>query len=132
MNGDTSDIAVKRLLETLAETNRLLRDHAVKLRRSPAVTKARTSLEVVSYRNGPVLEGYVEAELTDGEVVCWCLDVRWTPDSWSVETTVDRKTGDRQKTVKELPTETATDIDGFLEVLERAVRALLALSIADA
>jgi hypothetical protein len=79
-----------------------------------------------------MLEGYVEASLTNGDVVCWCLDVRWNQDSWVVEATLDRKTGDRSETVRELTAEAVNDFDGFLRVLSRVVRELLALKITDA
>ena len=126
------DTVAKQLLEALAEIDRLLRDHAVRLRRSPVVVKAQACFEVVSYANGPVLQGSVDAELTNGDAVCWCLDVRWTQESWNLEATLDRKIGDRQETVKELPLESATDFEGFLDLLGRVVRDLLALTIADA
>jgi hypothetical protein len=132
MSEETPNSTAKRLLGALAVTDRLLRDHAVQLRRSSAVAKAHACLEVVSYENGPVLEGYVEAELTSGDTVCWGLDVRWTQASWNLEATLDRKIGDRQETVKELPAESATDFESFLELLGRVLKDLLALDIADA
>src|SRR5260370_27681126 len=104
----------------------------MQLRRLSAVANAQACLEPAFYANGPVLEGYVEANLTNGDVVCWCLDVRWNQDSWAVEATLDRKTGDRQQTVGEIPVETVNDFDAFLKVLKRVVRELLALIITDA
>jgi hypothetical protein len=129
MNDGLENAAAKQMLDTLADVNRLLRDHAVELRRSSAVTTAQASLEAVSYRNGPVLEGYVDAELSNGLQLCWCLDVRWNPDSWTIEATLDRKTGDRQETVKELPAETSSNFGDFLDALKRVTSELLALSI---
>jgi hypothetical protein len=123
------DNAAKRLLEAVAETNKLLKDHAVQLRRNSIATNARTSLEAVSYTEGPVLEGYVEAELPNGDSVCWCLDIRWNEHSWIIEATLDRKSGDRQRTVKELPSLMTGDLESFLNALRRMVRELLALSI---
>ena len=131
MDESVQDNAAKRLLEALAETNKLLREHAVQLRRSSIAASTKTSLEAVSYTNGPVLEGYVEAELPNGDSVCWCLDIRWNPHSWVIEATLDQKSGDRQKTVKELPPQTPGDFESFLNVLRRMVRELLALSIND-
>src|SRR5260370_25307703 len=102
MKENTREMAAKQLLEELAEINRLFRDHAVALRRLSTVTKAQACLETASYRNGPVLEGHVEAVLANGDVVCWCLDVSWNQQSWTVNATLDKKSGDRQKTIKEL------------------------------
>lgn len=124
-----SDTA-KRFLEALAETNRLLRDHSVELRRSPRVMKAQCSpLDAVRFANGPGLEAHVEAVLKEGDVVCWWLYVRSTPNSWSVEASIDCKSPNGQETEKELPTQTVTDFEEFLEILKRVVRELLALKI---
>lgn len=132
MSGDLRDAAVKQFLETLGEINRLLRDHAVQLRRSFGVTKVLTDLEVIAYRDGTLVEGYVEAELTSGDVVVWLLDIRWTEHSWTVDAALERKSRDRQESVRELPTGTAADFGGFINELKRVVRELLGLSISDA
>jgi hypothetical protein len=131
MPENTKDAAAvaKQLLEVLAETNRLFRDHAVHLRRSLVATKAQACLEVVSYTNGAVLEGYVEAELANGDSLCWCLDVRWDQNSWTIEATLDKKSGDRQETVKELPVRTVSDFADFLDALKHVASELLTLSV---
>jgi hypothetical protein len=130
-NENVQDAPAKRLLEALADINRLLRDHAVELRRSSIATDAEAYLEAVAYRNGPVLEGYVEAKLVNGDTVCWCLDVRWNQDSWTIEATLDKKSGDRQETVAELPSATVTSLDDFLSTLTRVAGELLALRISE-
>lgn len=127
MNEKTEDAAAKQLLQALAEIDRLLRDHATELRRSLVVTNAQASFRTVSYASGPVLEGYVDATFKNGISVCWCLDVSWNEHSWTIEATLDSKTGDRQRTIKELPMETASNLDGFLKTLKRVTRELLAL-----
>ncbi len=126
-NENAQDAAAKRLLEALADVNRLLRDHAVELRRSSIATDAEAYLEVVAYRNGPVLEGYVDAKLANGGTACWCLDVRWNQDSWTIDATLDKKAGDRPETVAELPSATVTSLDDFLSTLRRVAGELLAL-----
>ncbi len=131
MNENIQDAVAKRLLGALAEIDRLLRNHAMELRGSPAVRNAQASLGMALYENGPVLEGYVEAGLANGDSVCWCLDVRWNQDSWTIEATLDRKSGDRQQTVKELPVENLDDLDGFLRALKRIVHELLSLRISE-
>jgi len=131
MSGKTKDAIAKELLGELAEINRILRDHAVQLRRSSSVRNVQAALETVSYLNGPTLEGYVDAELTSGDSVCWCLDVRWDKDLWTIEATLDRKTGGRQETVKELPVETVRNVEDFLPALRRTVCDLLVLTTSD-
>ena len=118
-------------MEALARVDRALRDHAIRLRRTSAVTSANARLEPVLYESGHVLEGYVEATLANGDAVCWCLDVRWSEESWIIEATLDRKAGDRQEIVEELPLETGTDLAAFIEALNRVVRELLALSASE-
>ena len=119
----------KNLIEALAQANRLLRDHSVNLRRLPNVVRAQTSpLEAVIYASGPGLEGHVEAVLREGDVLCWWLYVRSEGNLWSIEATLDRTSSDRQETVSELPTETASDFDSLLSALRRVVGGLLALS----
>jgi hypothetical protein len=130
-NENAQDAAAKRLLEALSDINRLLRDHAVELRRSSIATDAEAYLEAVAYKNGPVLEGYVDAKLVNGDTVCWCLDVHWNQDSWTIEATLDKKSGDRQETVAELPSATVTSLDDFLSTLRRVAGELLALRISE-
>src|SRR5262245_13783943 len=123
MSENAQSITAKRLLEALAEVNRLLRDHSAGLRRLSGVTAAQAfPLEAVFYTNGSRLEGCVEAALPDGDVVCWCLDVSWNQDFWVVEATLDRKSGNRQQTVRELPTATVGQFDSFLQELKRVTR----------
>lgn len=134
MPDDMRDAAAvaKQLLEVLAETNRLFRDHVVRLGRSSVATKAQARLEVASYRNGSVIEGYVDAELANGESVCWLLDVRWDPDSWTINASLATQSGDRQETLRELPSQTVNDFDSFLQTLKRVAIELLALRILEA
>jgi hypothetical protein len=124
--------SAKKLIEALAQANRLLRDHSVNLRRLPYVAKAETSpLEAVVFANGPGLEGHVEAVLKRGDVLCWWLYVRSEDNLWSIDATLDRTSGDRQETMSELPTATASDFDGLLSTLKRVVGELLALSCSE-
>lgn len=128
-NENAQDAAAKQLLETLADINRVLRDHVVELRRSSVATSAETYLEAIAYTNGPVLEGYVDAKLANGGSACWCLDVRWNHDSWTIDATLTKQSGDRQETIAELPVATVTSLDDFLSTLRRVVGELLALRI---
>jgi hypothetical protein len=134
MPQDMRDAAVvaKQLLDVLAETNRLFRDHVVRLGRSSVATKAQACLEVASYRNGSVIEGYVEAELANGGSVCWLLDVGWDADCWTIEARLAKQSGDRQETLRELPTHTVKDFDSFLRTLKQVATELLALRIPEA
>lgn len=122
--------SAKKLIEAMARTNRLLRDHSVNLRRLPYVAKAQTSpLEAADFATGPGLEGHVEAVLRRGDVFCWWFYVRSEGNLWIIDATLDRTSGDLQETVSELPTETASDFDGLISTLNRVIGELLALSL---
>jgi hypothetical protein len=64
MNNQESTI--REVLECIGNVNRLFRDMAVTLRRSPEVQNSLTGLEIISYKNGTNVEGYLDAELLDG------------------------------------------------------------------
>jgi hypothetical protein len=122
--------SAKRLIEALAQANRLLRNHSVNLRRLAHVVKAQTSpLEAVVFADGPGIEGNVEAVLQTGDVLCWWLYVRSEGNLWNIEATLEWTSGDRQETVRELPTGIASDFDGLLNTLNRTVLELLAIGI---
>lgn len=129
MSENLQNTAAKRVREVFANVNRKLRDHAVNLRHSSAATATKARLEIVSYAQGPVMEGYVEATLPNDDSVCWWLEVHWNSDSWVVEATLDRKSGDRQNTVKELPIEKVENFEEFLITIERVVDKLLTLDV---
>jgi hypothetical protein len=119
----------KRLLELLAEVKRLLQDRAIELRRLSGVEGAQTSFEAASYQDGPVLEGYLEIRFDKYEAVCWCIDVHWDRELWRIEATLDRLSSGHQKTLRELPVESANSFREFEKILLRIVPELLALNI---
>jgi hypothetical protein len=124
-----SDVA-RELLEALGIVNRLFRDHSIYLRRLADVREAKAvPLEVVSYPSGIALEGCVEAQYRNGDLVCWCLDVRREHDRWVLEATLDKKSGDRQETMKELPSQTIETSQELAIDLPPSARKLLALSL---
>ena len=124
---NTQNAAAVRLLQTLGDVNRMQRDHAINLRRSHIATSVAASLEVVSYDAGPAIEGFVEATLENGDVLVWCLDVHCRQDCWIVEGTLDKKSGERQRTIHELPAENFTEFDQFVQALKRVALTLLQL-----
>ncbi len=65
MSDRVEDVVSRRLLETLAQLNRLFRDHAVNCRKLKNVSSAKSGVEVAEYKSGPQLEGFVDVELRD-------------------------------------------------------------------
>ncbi|MGA2649984.1 MAG: hypothetical protein ABSF28_05665 [Terracidiphilus sp.] len=132
MTSINPDQEPKLLLEVLAEIKRVLQDRAIQLKRLPNVTGTHTSLEAISYRTGPVLEGYLDVIFGRDDGICWSFDVRWDRESWTIEATLDRKSLTGQKTVRELPVKTVAGFNDFVEALREVVRELLALDISEA
>jgi hypothetical protein len=104
-------------------------NRAIELRRLAGVESAQASLEATSYKDGPVLEGYLEVKFGQSEAICWCIDVHWDQNSWTIEGTLDRLSSASQKTLRELPAESAADFPEFKRILERIVPELLSLNI---
>lgn len=123
------EIIARRVLEAVAEVKDLFRNHAVAMRRHQGVSKTLNGVEVIKYKSGPVLEGYVDAELADGTTFSWLLDVKWPDNSWIIEATTAARSssGGDQETVEQLPSVTVKNVDEFLQALLEAVRQLLDL-----
>jgi hypothetical protein len=124
------DEGPKRVLELLGEIKGMLRDRAIELRRLPAAKafKIQHSLEVISYQNGYVLEGYLDVIFADGEGVAWLFDVGWDRNTWGVESSLDRVSSGKSETVEHC-VETPGDFDEPVRSLRRIVPELLAMNI---
>jgi hypothetical protein len=112
----------------LGEITRTLREHAIAMERKPGVISAQTRLEVVNYESGPMIEGFVETEMSDGTSVCWCLDVKWTQDSFLIEATLDRNSDVGSETLRRLPERVVQNTGELPNALAETTRTLLALS----
>jgi hypothetical protein len=106
----------------LGEINRILRNNAVAMERRIGVKSTATRLEVVNYQNEPMVEGFVEAEMDNGTVLCWCLDLTWTDDAFRIEATLDRNSSAGSETLKRLPTEVVHDVGDLPEALANVTR----------
>jgi hypothetical protein len=89
-------------------------------------------LEVIGYENGPQIEGSVDVELQDGNVISWILEVTWNTDAWIIEANrkasiVDGQFVDGQEVVAELPTQIITSFDDFLRKVILTAHDLFAL-----
>ena|SRR5215467_8489066 len=121
------DTAAKRMLEAIAETNRLFREGAVAIGRLQNVAKAISSCEVFKYKAESTLEAYLDAELKDGNGISWLLDVAWSETEWIIRRKLVRSTNSGQDTIKEMPTKTIERFEEFVESLPRMAVELMAL-----
>src|SRR5579863_2180118 len=126
MNNDAGKM-VREVLESLGHINRAFRDTATKLERLPQVENTVTALEVMSYENGPSIEGYIDAELKGGSGISWRFDVRWDADSWNIRGTLERNTASGNEVVQRVPPENVTQIVQLPEALTRMAQRLLEL-----
>ena len=127
---ESADFAGRKMLETLAAVKDLLRNHSIAMDRLSNVNHSIDALEVMPYNPGPVLEGYVEAEMQDGSALSWLLEATWDDEGWQIEASVVRTTRDTQETLQELPPETLPSFDQFTERLVAVTKELLAIRIA--
>jgi hypothetical protein len=119
--------AVREVLESLGRVNRLFRDAASRLKRLPQVESVATALEVMNYENGPCVEGYIDAELRDGNGVSWRFDVTWDADYWHIRGTLERNSALGNEVMERIPPEIVPRSAGLPEALARTAEQLLRL-----
>jgi hypothetical protein len=127
METNRDEIVGRRVFEALANVKEAFRNHSVEVRRLKSVLKTLQAVEVIKYESGSILEGYSEAELSDGTTLSWLLDVNWTENSWTIETKLARSRNSEQDTVHELPAIKVDTLDEFLERLLATTHRLLGL-----
>lgn len=121
------EVIARRVLATLAEIKDLFRSHSIEIRRMNNVRGTLHAVEVIKYETGPVLEGYMDAELADGTILSWLLDARWAEDSWTIETKIARSAEGEQDVLESLPISTVGTLDEFIRSLIEAAHRLLGL-----
>lgn len=126
---DSPEAAAKSMLDLQGEVKELLRNHAIAVRKLQDVIRTLDALEVIGYSSGPVLEGYVEAELRDGSALSWLLEVSWDNEGWAIDARLARSSRDRQDTLKEFSTEKVRDLGQFAIRLKEVVGRLLRVSL---
>ncbi len=78
------------------------------------------------YQSGTNLETYVEAELEDGKVICWWLEVGWNREQWRIEPSVLVNDDHGQRVLKDFPATTLQTLDDFIGQLKEATSDLAA------
>jgi hypothetical protein len=109
-----SKYAVK-ILEALATCNSIFTELAAKVRNQANVTRVIHNLECRQYQSEFCIEGYVDAELHDGNAVAWYLEVRWNDEVWVIESRILVNDPQGQYTLKQFPDKIIKTLDEFAE-----------------
>lgn len=102
------------VMTLLARCNERLGQIALMAGSLPGVMSVSNRLELRDYRSGPLMEGFVDAELADGSARSIWLQVAWSSRVWTLESSllaVDN--GGRQEVLREFPRE---EIGAFQEL----------------
>jgi hypothetical protein len=114
-----------RSLAAVAEHREAMLQLARRLRRRAEVVEATSGIDIRAYRTpGTILESWVEAEMRDGRVVCWWLELRRERDRWLIEASVLRNDDAGQDTVRAVADRSASTLAAFVEGLRSATAEL--------
>src|SRR6267142_1096679 len=133
MNQEQKDNASERdnaiLLKTLAKARERLFDLMRLLSSYDQVMTSRSGCDLRSgkdfFTEAPVwsFEVYVEADMVNGENLCWWLDLTWNASTWVVGVNVSVTQGD---TLIDFPDRSSREILKACEDMKAAVQDLLA------
>ena len=102
---------------------------AEEVRKKPVVGEARRGCDLREYRDAfrfddravYAFETHVEADMLDGSLVCWLVDVRWTPAGWELHRTISRRDDSGED---DIMTFSEVSADSFVEFVNRASEAM--------
>ena len=86
-----------------------------------------TALEVMRYESGSCVEGYIDAELRDGNGISWRFDVTWDSDYWKIRGMLERNSAFGNEVVEQIPPEIVPRSAGLPEALARTAERLVQL-----
>ncbi|MCW3094439.1 MAG: hypothetical protein JWL77_57 [Chthonomonadaceae bacterium] len=101
----------KQIIETLA----------LSMRKHPSVVGTHSGVELRHYESGPIIEAYVEAELSNGNAVTWWLDVRPSGKAWSFEARILGNDDRGEITLHVFPTVAASSVQGCVKAFHHAI-----------
>ncbi len=113
-----------RMLEALSKTNERLIAMYSQLRRRAEVSSVTHEMDLRGY----YFDFYVQAYLTSGKDLCWCLEIEWNDVKWIIRSAVVYQQEGMQETLIEFPERIAKCIDEVLMELEEATTALVTSS----
>jgi hypothetical protein len=94
------DVALEAFVGRLGILHEALIECAVKLRAAPSVEQVSSNVTVRSYRSGPVIEGYVDIEVSGGIGLAWTFDLRPVHSQWVPAVAIVRNAGSEQETLE--------------------------------
>jgi hypothetical protein len=92
----------------------------------PGIKGVNRVLDCRAYKSGTMLEANVEAELKDGNAVCWWLDVSWKQEEWHIEPSVLVTDDESQRVLRDFTEKRPKTIDDFTVDLKEATCDLVA------
>jgi|SRR5947209_19155544 len=85
---DTEAIIALRLLKEIALGNERLIDLQFEFRSKSGVKTVSHGLDLRKFKDGCLVDGYVEVEISDDQSYCWWLELRIEPTGWTIETSI--------------------------------------------
>ena len=119
------DQQAKKVLTLVAQIYRRMQDRSVELRRLSNVEKVFVQFQPARWAGGFEIDGYVDVFLKVGWSVTWLIYVRWTDESWQIETSVAEKRSKDDWNETEVLSIDVKDFDRFVVALEDAFESLL-------
>jgi hypothetical protein len=114
-----------RAFEALAAGNEQLAALTRRLRERPGVESAQHSLDARWYESGPMIEMYVEVELSNGKAMVWGVDLRWDSSQWLIQCFARANDREGQFPLHEFRDRSAITFDEMLVCVRQALDALL-------
>jgi hypothetical protein len=113
----------RNVFSLLGDVSSTLREHSVKLRGRPSVTRVERQCEMVGGAQ-PSVEWYVDAELASTDALSWRLLLYWSGDTWVIEAETRRIRAGGSAVEAEFPARVAAD-DDLAENLRAAAEELV-------
>lgn len=101
-------------LEVVALNNRKFLKLAEHLRSHFNVLSVKQDINCQQFESYVSLEIYVDAELRNGKSICWLLEIKWTKESWLIETCVLINHNQGQDKLKSFPDKSPETFEEFI------------------
>ena len=122
MDQESSQAAA--LLQETAACNERFIDMARRLRTRPGVTTVQHQIDFRVYSSGPIIEGYVDAELDCDIGLAWWLEITWDVNIWRIRYGVSCAHAKGQDAVQTFPDLVTDNVTGLIDKLRVAVNHL--------
>ena len=122
---DAESASSIRALECIASCNEQLIALSQWLPSAPGIRTVSHGFDCRAYESGTSVEAYVEAELEDGKVICWWLEVGWDGQEWRIEPSVLVNDDQGQRVLRDFPCKNPRTLDGLIVELKGATSDLV-------